>query len=104
MADDIQSSFKELVGNAARERSDFKTLAMLALGLAIGLFIGYQMNLEKDAQVRADKDCGLCQSNIETMVSNFNVLAKQCSQAQPFARNISILPGIIDEKVSVYAS
>ena len=104
MADDIQSSFKELVGNASRERSDFKTLAILCLGLVIGLFIGYTMNLEKDAQIRATKDCGVCQSNINTMIDNFNVLARNCSEAKPFARNISILPGYIDEKVTIYAS
>ena len=104
MADDIQSSFKELVGNAAKEKSDFKTLAILCLGLVIGLFIGYTMNLEKDAQIRADKDCGVCQENLNIAVGNFNVLAKTCQEAKPFAKNISILPGYIDEKVVVYAS
>jgi len=104
MADDIQSSFKELVGSAAREKSDFKTLALFTIGIAVGLFIGFSMNLEKDAQIRADKDCGVCQSNLNTMIDNFNVLAKTCHEAVPFARNISILPGYIDEEVVVYAS
>jgi F0F1-type ATP synthase assembly protein I len=104
MADDIQSSFKELVGNASREKSDFKFLAILCVGIVVGLFIGYSMNLENAAQIIATKDCGICQANLNTMVSNFNVLARTCNEAKQYQRNISILPGIINQTVSVYAS
>ena len=104
MANDIQSSFKELVGASAKPRSDAFPFAMLCLGVVVGLFIGYSMNLEKDAQIRADKDCGLCQDNIEIMVGNYNVLARTCAEAKQYARDIQILPGYINETVRVYAS
>lgn len=104
MADDIQSSFKELVGNASREKSDFKFLAILCVGIVVGLFIGYTMNLEKDAQIRADKDCGVCQSNLAIAVGNFNVLAKTCQEARAF-RDVEILPILgVNGTVRVYAS
>ena len=93
MADDIQSSFKNMVGSAAKEKSDFKGFFLLVLGLLVGLFLGYQLNLEKSAQIMADKDCGICQENIGIMVSNFNVLAKNCTQAKTF-RDVAILPAL----------
>lgn len=105
MADDIQSSFKELVNNASNEKSDFKAFALLCLGMVVGLYIGYSMNLEKDAQIRATKDCGICQENLGIMIGNFNTMAKQCSNTIPLQRNISILPAIgMNQTVSVYAS
>lgn len=110
MADDIQSSFKELVSNASKEKSDFKGFAMLCLGLVVGLFLGYQMNLEKSAAVMARDSCGICQDNVAIMVSDYNIVVKQlnaCIAESPTlyqVRNIPILPGVINQTVSVYAS
>jgi hypothetical protein len=81
---------------------DILPLMTLCLGIVVGLFIGYSMNLEKDAQIRATKDCGICQSNLNTMVGNFNVLAKQCDLKNPLVKNVSILPGVINGTVKVY--
>lgn len=107
MADDIQSAGKEMVNSAMeppKKKSEWKHLAFLTVGLVIGMLIGYQMNLEKSAQSMAVGICKTCQDNLGIMVGNFNVLAKTCSEAQQYQRNISILPGVINQTVSVYAS
>jgi len=72
----------------------------LAIGLCIGLFLGYQLNVEKTAQVMADKDCGICQANLETMIGNFNVMAQQCKQ--PSYKDLPVF--INNQTVRVYAS
>jgi len=103
MAGDIQSSFKDLVGNASKEKSDFKGFFLLVLGLLVGMFLGYQLNLEKSAQIMADKDCAVCQENLGIMVSNFNVLAKNCTEAKTF-RDVAILPALqVNNTIRVYS-
>lgn len=110
MADDIQGAFKEMAANAAKvekPKQDWKPFAMLTLGLVAGLFVGYQMNLEKSAAIMAKDTCGICQDNIDTMIKNFNSLALQCSTARDAInkKNVSVFPALgLNQTVSVYAS
>jgi len=86
-----------------KPKQTWKGFAMLCLGIAVGLWIGYQMNVEKSAAIMAEDYCSACQADRVTMVSNFNILAKTCPAALPFtARNVSI-PGIENGSVVVYA-
>ena len=80
----------------------FVPVMTLAVGLVVGLFLGYQLNVEKTAQVMADKDCGVCQDNLNTMVGNFNIMAQQCKQTTPSYKDLPILIG--NQTVRVYAS
>jgi len=75
-------------------------LAQLCLGLFVGLFLGYQLNLEKSAQIMAAKDCGICQANLNTMIGNFNNLSMQCSQ--PSYKDLPTF--ISNQTVRVYAT
>ena len=75
-------------------------LAQLCLGLFVGLFLGYQLNLEKSAAIMAHDTCGVCQDNLNIMIGNFNNLSMQCSQP-----NYKDLPTFINNQtVRVYAS
>ena len=90
--------------NDMKPKPTWKPFAMLCIGLAAGLFIGYQLNVEKSAAIMANDYCSACQADRATMVSNFNILAKTCPAALPFsARNVSILPGVVNGSVVVYA-
>jgi len=104
MGDLMLEAKDELIqaGKDAKKQS-WKPFAMLCIGLAAGLFIGYQLNVEKSAAIMANDYCSACQADRVTMVSNFNILAKTCPAALPFsARNVSI-PGIVNGSVVVYA-
>ena len=86
------------------KKQSWKPFAMLCLGIAVGLFIGYQINVEKSAAIMATDYCSTCQENLGIMVKNFNVLAYTCSPAREF-RDIEILPILgVNGTVRVYAS
>ena len=74
---EVQDAVKRYYG---RQGTDWLPFTMLILGLAVGLFLGYVLNVEKEASVRADVSCGVCQDNLNTMIGNFNTLAKQCKE------------------------
>jgi hypothetical protein len=60
---------------------DWKPFSMLVLGLLSGLFIGWQLNIEKTAAAMAQATCAMDKENVKIMVSNFNLLAKECEPA-----------------------
>jgi len=100
----ISSTMGDLMVQSIKPKPDWQAFASLCLGIAVGLFIGYQINVEKSAAIMAADYCSTCQENLGIMVGNFNVLAKTCEQALPFtSKNVSILPGVINQTVRVYA-
>lgn len=89
---------------STKEKSDFKSLAMLCIGLAIGLLLAYQLNLEKSASVMANERCNVCQDNINTMVENFNILGKKCTEAQNY-KDVKVLPALgLNQSIRVYSN
>ena len=73
----------------------------LAIGLFIGVVLGYELNVEKTAQVMATKDCGVCQENLDIMVGNFNTVAKLCNQAKGY--DVPLFPTIgLNQTVRIY--
>lgn len=107
MVDDIASAFKEIAKNAEvpeKKPMEWKHLAFLTVGMVVGLVIGYQLNLENSAQAMAHGICATYQANLGIMVENFNILAKNCSEAQTF-RDVSILPALgANETIRIYTN
>ena len=93
MADDIQSAFKEM----AAIPNPNKWMLFVAIGFMAGAIAAYLVTSNLSVQAQVEDTCGVC-------VHNYNILAKTCHQEQPSARNISILPGVINQSVVVYAS
>jgi hypothetical protein len=77
--------------------------AMLCLGLVVGLFMGYQLNVEKSAGFMAVQICNVTASNLNTMIQNYDLIATQCGAFKlPQYNNVSILPNVINQTVKVY--
>ena len=99
----ISSTMGDLMVQSIKPKPDWQAFASLCLGIAVGLFIGYQINVEKSAAIMAADYCSTCQENLGIMVKNFNVLAYTCSPAREF-RDIEILPILgVNGTVRVYA-
>jgi hypothetical protein len=80
-------------------------ITQLAIGLCVGLVLGYELNLEKSAAIMAKDSCGICQDNLAVMVSNFNTLARDCptlsGQAQAAYKDLPVFSN--NTTVRVYA-
>lgn len=63
---------------------NWKAFAFAMLFFALGLYAGYSINVQKTAEAQAHGMCATCQENVQIMVDNFNVVAKQCSVANPY--------------------
>ena len=107
MANDIQSAGKEMVAEAMKEQPEPKKksnmwMGFVAIGFVAGAIFGLLMNLNIAASAQAKEICGTCQENLGIMVGNFNILAKNCSEAQAF-RDVKILPALgLNETIRVY--
>ena len=79
-----------------------KEIAALSLGLFIGLFLGYQLNVEKSAGFMAVQMCNTTQTNLNTMIDNYNIIVRECKSYDQQYKDISILPGSTNQTVKVY--
>jgi hypothetical protein len=69
-----------------------KWMLFIAMGFVAGAIFGGMLNLNDAAKAQAQEACGICQSNLNTMVSNFNTISSQCSQAKGYANtNLSYI-------------
>ena len=93
--------------------NDYKPLALFCCGLIVGAFGGFAwafQNVEYKmvstlAVEKANQTCGTCFENVDILYRNFQVMQSKCSQdvyELPESKNVSILPGVIDDKVKVY--
>ena len=74
----------------------WKAFAVAMVFLALGLYAGYSINLDKTATSQAIGMCSVCQENLNTMIYNFNVMTKQCGMQNPYAKaNFTLLNGTI---------
>lgn len=64
---------------------NWKQFAVAMVFLLLGFYAGYAMNLDKSATSQAIGVCGTCQDNLQTMIVNFNTMAKQCHTQNPYA-------------------
>ena len=105
MANDIQSAGKEMFELAAEpKKNNNMWMVFVGIGFLAWAIFGYTITLNNMAQEQANSICGTCQENLGIMVNNFDALAKTCSEAKQYQKNISILPGVFNHTVSVYAS
>lgn len=76
--------------------NDWKQFAVAMVFLLIGLWAGFSINLDKTATSQAVGMCNVCQSNLNTMIYNFNIMTKQCGMQNPYAKtNFTLLNGTI---------
>jgi hypothetical protein len=79
----------------------WKQLAVALVCFSLGTFAGLSMKADAQAEGIASERCGVCQKNINTMITNFNVLSRQCKVAVPDYQD---LPTFINNgTVRVYA-
>lgn len=65
-------------GKEIKPNKDWYPFAMLCLGISVGLFLGYTLNVESQAKTMANGQCGIAISNLDKMIGNFNVLVQKC--------------------------
>ena len=64
--------------------NDWKSLGMAMVFLALGLYAGYSLNVDKTTNTQAAVMCSVCQSNLNTMITNFNIISRQCKVDNPY--------------------
>jgi hypothetical protein len=57
---------------------DYWELLFCGLCLIVGIYLGYLLNVESQAQELTNVQCGICLNNTNTLINNFNSLAGQC--------------------------
>jgi len=90
---------------------DWKPLAFLCIGLIAGAFAGfawafnvveYKM-VSSLAEYKANETCATAIENVASLHHDLQILSSQCqgNYKLPTSKNVSILPGVIDNKVVV---
>ena len=96
----ISSTMGDLMVAAAADMKKPKQnwMAFVAIGFLAGAIFGALVASQLSIKEQAQELCGVC-------INNYNILAKSCGQpTSPFtSKNVSILPGVVNGSVVVYA-
>ena len=66
-------------------------MILVGMGFLAGVIFGFMVNVDNQITEQVDITCGICQSNLYRMVSNFNIASKFCPQMLPMATNYSAI-------------
>jgi hypothetical protein len=90
---------------------DWKPFAYLCMGVIIGGFLGFQWAFQMTeykmvsslAAYKANETCSTAMENVASLYHDLQILSSQCqgNYKLPTSKNVSILPGVIDNKVVV---
>ena len=55
---------------------DWKPMALCLFGMVLGIYAGMQLNIDAQAHGQAIGMCNTTMANLNTMIENFNVMAR----------------------------